>query len=290
MFDLVMEQTRTTGLDMESMEKRGSSPPWVQISWVCERVLQKGKVPDADSIVTMAKVANAVKAQKEKIEAIRGAAVAYLVASFPEGRSNPHISLTRAIDDEQQVLEGAYRIIQAHEKDLSQSAQYDLIKSLLLSHDTQVALRNTQRQMRENTTAVARSRRLFHWQMSLAKTEVEKERLRHERKLYISRKWYRNNQARERARSKQRNRRNRDNGNRCCPYTMLGAEPCPKKSVKLWITQCKTCKRQEYGDIGCNDEGRVGIHFRGEWFDYIDPQTGKGTTFTGEIISLTRIY
>ena len=238
----------------------------------------------------MAKMANAVKARREKVEAIRGAATAYLIASFPEGRANPNVSVTRAADAEQQVLEGAFRIINAHEKDLSIASQRELVNSLLMAHETQVALRKTQRQMRENTTAVARSRRLFHWQMSLAKTELEKERLRHERKLYISRKWYRNNQARERARSKLRNRRVRDKGDRCCPFTLLGAEPVPTASVRMWITQCKTCKRKEYGEMGCNEEGRPGTHFRGEWFEHIDPHTGTGTTFAGEIISLTRIY
>lgn len=70
------------------------------------------------------------------------------------------------------------------------SDQRELMERLLVTRDTQVALRTTQRRIREDTSAVARSRRLYQWQMALAKTEAEKERLRHERKLYIARTWY----------------------------------------------------------------------------------------------------
>lgn len=143
-----------------------------------------------------------------------------------------------------------------------------------------MALRNAERRIRENTTADMRSRRHYHWQMAQAKTSEEKERLRHERKLYIVRKWYHDHRAREQAKGRRRNRIRRENKG-CCPFQMLGVEPTPKQSVKLWITHCKTCKRKEYGSNGCDDEGRVGTHFRGEWFDHIDPQTGTGTTFSG---------
>ena len=46
--------------------------------------------------------------------------------------------------------------------------------------------------------------------------------------------------------------------------------------------------RKEYGDMGCNAEGRVGTHFlEGNGLNTL---TATDKTFAGEIISLTRIY
>lgn len=249
---------------------------------------QKRKSTKEYQTEAMATIAESLKAQREKMETIHNEVTNFIMANFPEARANPTVPVAQALVEEQQVLNRAFQLINAYGKEISVTTYSEVVKRLILSYETQVALRNTQRRVREYKSNEVRSRRRYHWQMTLAKTEAEKNRLRLERKRYIARRWYYNNQSRERAKSRRRNRSRREKG--CCPFTMLGIKPTPKRSVKLWITQCKTCHRKEYGDIGCNEEGRVGTYFRGEWFDYIDPQTGTGTTFSGEVISLTRIY
>lgn len=234
-------------------------------------------------------MAKALEAQGEQLEAIHTQVTHYLIVNFPEARGNPFIPIAKAVLVEQQVLHMAMQHIEIHRGQITSSMYGELMKRLLLSYETQVALRTTERRIRENNSADVRSRRTFRWQMAHATTEAEKERLRLERKRFIARKWYYNNQAREQAKTRQRNRRIRDIKG-CCPFMMLGHQSAPKRSVRLWITQCPTCKRKEYGDLGCNEKGRLGTYFRGEWFDHIDPETGTGTTFAGKLISLTSIY
>lgn len=236
----------------------------------------------------MASTLKAREERKEKMEALQSTITSYFISHFPETRSNPTVPISQAESEEKQLLNTVIQMINHHRVDLSAAACGELSKHAVLCYETQVAMRNTERRVREYNTAHVRSRRQFRWRMAIATTDAEKERLRQERKRFIARRWYYNNQAREQAKSKRRTRQKRERG--CCPFSMLGIEPPPKKSVFMWITHCKTCERKEYGHFGCDQQGRVGTHFRGEWFEHIDPQTGTGTTFAGEIISLTRIY
>lgn len=132
--------------------------------------------------------------------------------------------------------------------EMSNTVYGEMAKHIVLCYETQVALRNTERRVREYNTAHVRSRREFRWRMSLATIEAQKQRLREERKRFIARRWYYNNQLRERLMSKQRMRQKRNT--KCCPTNNLGMQPRPETSVQLWITRCNTCQRTEYRYLG----------------------------------------
>ena len=136
----------------------------------------------------------------------------------------------------------------------------------------------------------AKSQRAYRTQMALAATEKEKTRLRWERKNYVARRWYNEHKQEQRAKRRMSYRLKRNPGKTCCPVKMLGTDPAPAQAVTLWLTKCRTCHRIKYCHLGCDQEQRQGVYFRGRWFIDINPEPGTGTTFSEEIISLTRVY
>lgn len=106
-------------------------------------------------------MAEVLKAQHEKIEAIHNQVTKFLVTNFPDARANPYVSLTKAVVEEQLVLDKAMAIINAYQKEIPGAAYGELLKRLLLSYQTQVAVRATERRVREYHTAFVRSRRKY---------------------------------------------------------------------------------------------------------------------------------
>ena len=108
----------------------------------------------------------------------------------------------------------------------------------------------------------------------------EKQRLQQERKNYIARKQYRQEM---RVHNKQRQEKQI-----CCPRKRLGRLKAPTDGAeRMCLYLCQLCGQRTFCLFGGDENGRVGVYFRGEWFQDIDPISGEGTTFQGKRLSLT---
>lgn len=120
----------------------------------------------------------------------------------------------------------------------------------------------------------------------LKRDEWELKRLKRERRRYTYRRWYEANRETELVNMRKRKAR-REGDITCCASFALGGQKPPEKGFTLWLTRCPTCGHVQYCTLGVDPKGRPGTHFRGLWFDHIDPSTGEGTTHAGNRISIT---
>ena len=216
--------------------------------------------------------------------------VHFIMQHWPSIRSGPDNSLVEAMEAEQRVLDGALSLIQKHEGEFTPVQRRELIEAVYRQRDREVNKRDAERLYLARLRVRVATRREYREQMKQAKDRPdEKKRLQEERRVYVRRLWYQQHRAEEQAKSRVRNRLRRQYERKCCPFKMLGAAPIPDRGVvKLWVTRCLTCQRKEWGWLG--DRGdKMGLHFRGIWFEDIDPETGIGTTLEGERILLTRV-
>ena len=216
--------------------------------------------------------------------------VHFIMQHWPSIRSGPDNSLVEAMEAEQRVVEGALSLIQKHAGEMNVTQRREVIETVYRQRDREVHKRDVERRYMGELRVRVASRRAYREQMKQLKDRpTEKKRLQEERRVYVRRLWYARNRAEEQAKSRMRNRQRSQYVRKCCPYKMLGAAPIPDRGVvKLWVTRCTQCHRLEWGWLG--DRGdKMGLLFRGVWFEDIDPETGIGTTLEGERILLTRV-
>lgn len=146
-------------------------PPWVQIFGFIQKTVRKKRDPLELNPFTCDTMAKAMETEKAQLEAIQKQVTNFLILHFPDARADPFTPVAKASVLEQNVLHLAMQHIEIHRSQITGHTYAELVKRLLFSFETQVAIRTTDR---KNNSEDVRSRRMYKWQVAMAATSAEK--------------------------------------------------------------------------------------------------------------------